>query len=125
MLIYAVYQDCIFCKEKGKKILKELNEAGVEVEKVSFATSKGIVLTPRARKNGIIWYPFYTDGDKFFSDDYLEVIEYKNKIEAIKKEQDKENETKNTRLRAGAKTKKGGAKKKRSAKSNSSTKKSD
>lgn len=63
--IKLVYQDCPMCgsrKEWGEKQIAKANTAGVEVEKISFASPEGSHLCKEALLAGITRLPFFTDG---------------------------------------------------------------
>lgn len=64
--IICVYQDCIMCGDRGKKLKKLIFDKGLNVRKVSFASEEGRSLIHQAlfvHKIGTM--PFYTDGNKF------------------------------------------------------------
>ena len=63
--IKLVYQDCPMCgsrKEWGEKQIAKANTAGVEVEKISFASPEGSHLCKEALLAGITRLPFFTNG---------------------------------------------------------------
>ena len=80
--VYAVYQDCVLCGDKGRKKIAEFAENGVEIEKVSFVSELGRELCEKAvNSHGIKAMPFFTDGHSF-SEKIDTFIEYKpEKIE--------------------------------------------
>lgn len=64
--IICVYQDCIMCGDRGKKLKKLVFDKNLNVRKVSFATPEGRHLIHEALfKFQIGTLPFYTDGFKF------------------------------------------------------------
>lgn len=64
--VYAVYQDCVLCGDKGRKKIAEFAEKGVEIEKVSFVSELGRELCEKAiNSHGIKVMPFFTDGRVF------------------------------------------------------------
>lgn len=78
MPIKLVYQDCPMCgarKEWGEKQIAKANTAGLEVEKISFASPEGSHLCKEALFAGITRLPFFTNGlvfsesiDRFMED---------------------------------------------------------
>lgn len=63
--IKLVYQDCPMCgsrKEWGEKQIAKANTAGVEVEKISFASPEGSHLCKEALLAGVTRLPFFTNG---------------------------------------------------------------
>lgn len=63
--IKLVYQDCPMCgsrKEWGEKQIVKANTAGVEVEKISFASPEGSHLCKEALLAGVTRLPFFTNG---------------------------------------------------------------
>lgn len=73
--IICVYQDCIMCGDRGKKLKKLIFDKDLNVRKVSFASDEGKNLIHEAvfeHKLGSM--PFFTDGKKFSSklEDFLE-----------------------------------------------------
>ena len=64
--IICVYQDCVMCGDKGKKIKKLIFDKGLNVRKVSFASDEGKNLIHEAVfKHKLGSMPFFTDGKKF------------------------------------------------------------
>lgn len=64
--IYAVYQDCVLCGDKGRKKVAEWSEKGIDIEKVSFVSELGRELCSKAvNSHGIGGMPFFTDGNSF------------------------------------------------------------
>ncbi|WP_407457197.1 hypothetical protein [Fibrobacter sp.] len=64
--IICVYQDCILCGDKGKKLKKLIFDKNLNVRKVSFASEEGKDLIHTAVfEKGIGGLPFFTDGTKF------------------------------------------------------------
>lgn len=73
--IICVYQDCWLCGRKGERRKKFVEEHGLRVRAVSFASPEGRDLCKNAIfYHGITKMPFYTDGkDKYsnFLDDFI------------------------------------------------------
>lgn len=64
--IICVYQDCVLCGDRGKKLKKLIFDKGLNVRKVSFASDEGKNLIHEAVfKHKIGAVPFFTDGKKF------------------------------------------------------------
>lgn len=64
--IICVYQDCVMCGDKGKKLKKLIFDKDLNVRKVSFASDEGKNLIHEAVfKHKIGAMPFFTDGKKF------------------------------------------------------------
>ena len=66
--IKLVYQDCPLCgsrEEWGERQLKLAAEAGLEIEKISFASPEGSHLCKEAVLAGIKKLPFFTNGLTF------------------------------------------------------------
>lgn len=64
--IICVYQDCVMCGDRGKKIKKLIFDKGLNVRKVSFASYEGVKLVHEAVfKHKLGSMPFFTDGKKF------------------------------------------------------------
>lgn len=75
--IRLVYQDCPMCgnrKEWGEKQTAKANAAGIEIEKLSFASPEGSHLCKEAIFAGVTRLPFFTDGKVFREsiDDFVE-----------------------------------------------------
>lgn len=67
--IICVYQDCVLCGDRGKKIKQIASAKNINIRKVSFASDEGKNLIHEAVfEHGIKTMPFYTDGKKFASD---------------------------------------------------------
>lgn len=67
--IICVYQDCVLCGDRGKKIKKIAESKKLNIRKVSFASDEGKELIYKAVfEHGIKTMPFYTDGNKFASE---------------------------------------------------------
>ena len=67
--IICVYQDCVLCGDRGKKIRNIASAKNINIRKVSFASDEGKSLIHEAVfEHGIKTMPFYTDGKKFASD---------------------------------------------------------
>ena len=65
MTIKLVYQDCPMCgsrKNWGEKQIEKANTAGLEVEKISFASPEGSHLCKEALYAGVTRLPFFTNG---------------------------------------------------------------
>lgn len=64
--IIAVFQDCVFCGDKGRKKATELAKEGVIIRKVGFTTKEGKDLIHKAVfEHKIGSMPFFTDGERF------------------------------------------------------------
>ena len=66
--IKLVYQDCPMCgsrKEWGEKQIAKAGAAGLEIEKISFASPEGSHLCKEAIFAGVTRLPFFTDGKVF------------------------------------------------------------
>ena len=64
--IICVYQDCVMCGDRGKKLKKLIFDKDLNVRKVSFASDEGKNLIHEAVfKHKIGSMPFFTDGKKF------------------------------------------------------------
>lgn len=64
--IICVYQDCVMCGDRGKKIKKLIFDNRLNVRKVSFASDEGKNLVHEAVfKHKLGSMPFFTDGKKF------------------------------------------------------------
>ena len=64
--IICVYQDCVMCGDRGKKLKKLIFNNDLNVRKVSFASDEGKNLIHEAVfKHKIGAMPFFTDGKKF------------------------------------------------------------
>lgn len=80
--ITCVYQDCIMCGDRGKKIQKIIAESEIDlvIKKVSFAAPEGKELIHKALSEYKIGtMPFFTDGEKFSTklEDFTEKCEEK------------------------------------------------
>ena len=67
-MLKIVYQDCALCgsrKEWGEKTIKAALAAGLEIQKISFASPEGSHLCKEAILAGIGSLPFITNGLKF------------------------------------------------------------
>ena len=60
--IIVVYQDCVLCGDRGKKIKEIATKAGVKIRKLSFACVEGQEHCMKAIEAGVKTMPFYTDG---------------------------------------------------------------
>lgn len=90
--IICVYQDCVLCGDRGKKLQKLIFDKKLNVRKVSFATDEGrhwIGIAVFKHKIGTL--PFYTDGVKFstklsdFIDEGKKVVKKKSARKATKR----------------------------------------
>lgn len=66
--IKLVYQDCPLCGSRedwGERQLALAQEAGLEIEKISFASPEGSHLCKEAVMAGITKLPFFTNGLTF------------------------------------------------------------
>ena len=64
--IICVYQDCVMCGDRGKRLQKHIEKEGINLRKVSFASPEGKEVCAEAVFNrGIGTMPFFTDGVKF------------------------------------------------------------
>ena len=64
--IICVYQDCVMCGDRGKKIKKLIIDKHLNVRKVSFASDEGRELIFKALKEHSIGsMPFFTDGERY------------------------------------------------------------
>ena len=64
--IICVYQDCVLCGDRGRKLKKLIFDKNLNVRKVSFASDEGKELVHEAVfKHNLGSMPFFTDGKKF------------------------------------------------------------
>lgn len=87
--IKLVYQDCPLCGSRkvwGEKQLAKANTAGIQVEKISFATPEGSHLCKEAVMAGIERLPFFTNG-LIFRATIDEFIEKPKKTRKTKKKE--------------------------------------
>lgn len=87
MTIKLVYQDCPLCgsrKNWGEKQLAKANTAGLEVEKISFASPEGSHLCKEALFAGVTRLPFFTNG-LIFRETIDDFIQKDEKAEKPKK----------------------------------------
>ena len=64
--IICVYQDCVMCGDRGKKLKRLIFDKNLNVRKVSFASDEGKELIHEAVfKHGVGSMPFFTDGIKY------------------------------------------------------------
>lgn len=64
--IICVYQDCVMCGDRGKKLKQFIEKKHLNVRKVSFASPEGEELCYKAvTEHKIGTMPFYTDGTRF------------------------------------------------------------
>lgn len=85
--IIIVYQDCFMCgarKNWGEHTISEAYKAGVPVRKVSFASVEGQSHCMNAIKNGIVTFPFVTDG-KTYATSVEKLLEAESKPQTAKK----------------------------------------
>lgn len=95
--ITCVYQDCVMCGDRGKKIQKIIAESEIDlaIKKVSFAAPEGKELTHKALfEHEIGTMPFFTDGEKFST----RLEDFTKKCEE-KPEKTRKNVKKNTKKR--------------------------
>lgn len=80
--IICVYQDCVMCGDRGKKLKKLIFDESLNVRKVSFASDEGKALIHEAVfKHGIGSMPFFTDGETFSYklEDFVKTCEKRGK----------------------------------------------
>lgn len=66
--IICVYQDCVMCGDKGKKLKQFAENKKLNIRKVSFASEEGKDLIHEAVFiHNVKTMPFYTDGKQFSS----------------------------------------------------------
>lgn len=88
--IICVYQDCIMCGDRGKKVKKLIFDNNLNVRKVSFASDEGRHLIHEAIfEHGIGTLPLFTNGRRF--SDKLEDF-----VPKTAKKSNKTNKTKKT-----------------------------
>jgi len=64
--LICVYQDCVMCGDRGKKLKQIIETNNLQVRKVSFASDEGNNLIHTAIfEHNISTMPFFTDGKKF------------------------------------------------------------
>lgn len=64
--IICVFQDCVMCGDRGKKLKQKINDKGIAFRKVSFASDEGKELCHKAVfEHNITTMPFFTDGKRF------------------------------------------------------------
>ena len=64
--IICVYQDCVMCGDRGKRLKKLIFSENLNVRKVSFASDEGKELIFKAlTEHKIGSMPFFTDGERF------------------------------------------------------------
>lgn len=66
--VVIVYQDCPTCgarKAWGERTIKAITESGLPYRKVSFASIEGQAHAAAAIAQGVVKYPFVTDGTKY------------------------------------------------------------
>lgn len=86
--IICVYQDCIMCGDRGRKLKELIFKENLKVRKVSFASDEGRSLIHQAlftHKIGTM--PFYTDGKKFSTklSDFIETVKKEEKPKKVRK----------------------------------------
>ena len=94
--IIIVYQDCFTCGSKqnwGEKTIEAIVNAGASYRKVSFASVEGQSHCMNAIKNGIVTFPFVTDG-KTYAKDVESVLQAESARQAVKKTTRKTKKTK-------------------------------
>lgn len=87
MTIKLVYQDCPLCgsrKNWGEKQIEKANTAGLQVEKISFASPEGSHLCKEALFAGVTRLPFFTNG-LIFRETIDDFIQKNKKAEKPKK----------------------------------------
>lgn len=87
MTIKLVYQDCPLCgsrKNWGEKQIEKANTAGLQVEKISFASPEGSHLCKEALYAGVTRLPFFTNG-LIFRETIDDFIQKDEKVEKPKK----------------------------------------
>lgn len=87
MTIKLVYQDCPLCgsrKNWGEKQIEKANTAGLQVEKISFASPEGSHLCKEAVFAGVTRLPFFTNG-LIFRETIDDFIQKDEKAEKPKK----------------------------------------
>lgn len=87
MTIKLVYQDCPLCgsrKNWGEKQIEKANTAGLQVEKISFASPEGSHLCKEALFAGVTRLPFFTNG-LIFRETIDDFIQKDEKAEKPKK----------------------------------------
>lgn len=66
--VVIVYQDCPTCgarKAWGERTIKAITESGLPYRKVSFASIEGQAHAAAAIAQGVVKYPFVTDGTRY------------------------------------------------------------
>lgn len=64
--VICVFQDCIMCGDRGKKLKATIAKNNLNIRKVSFASDEGKELIHRAVfEHQIATMPFFTDGKRF------------------------------------------------------------
>ncbi len=81
--IIVVYQDCVLCGDRGKKIKEIATKAGVKIRKLSFACVEGQEHCMKAIEAGIKTMPFYTDG-KIYASNIETLLEAESEPQAAK-----------------------------------------
>lgn len=101
--ILCVYQDCVLCGDRGKKVREIAVRKHLAIRKVSFASEEGRALIHEAVYNHEIGsLPFFTDGVKFSRS--IEDMFVEKPAESTKKSSEKPAKSvKRTRKRKGAK----------------------
>lgn len=100
--IICVYQDCVMCSDRGKKLTAIALKHGADIRRVSFASEEGRSLVHTALfEHNIGYLPFFTDGVKF-SRTLSGLFEEKS-AEAVEKSPEKPAKKKHTRKRKGGK----------------------
>ena len=65
-IVYAVYQDCVLCGDKGKQKIADFAAKGVDIVKVSFISEEGREFCKKAVEvHEIKSMPFFTDGETY------------------------------------------------------------
>lgn len=77
--VVCVYQDCVMCGDRGRKLKQIIDDNGLDVRKVSFASDEGRELVHKAVfVHGIKTMPFYTDGS-LYSTSIMSFVKKKTK----------------------------------------------
>jgi len=96
--IICVYQDCVLCGDRGKKIKNYAFEKNLSIRRVSFTSDEGRELSAIAvTEHKIGKMPFFTDGVKFSTSlkDLVEKCEKKatKKVEKSEKKATRKSST--------------------------------
>ena len=94
--IIIVYQDCFTCGAKknwGERTINSIVKAGVPYRKVSFASVEGQSHCMNAIAQGIVTFPFVTDG-KTYATSIENLLQAESKLQTTKKTTRKTKKTK-------------------------------